>query len=106
VLWVVAVIFDLAFGAGCPAWFIGAFIPADAGPAKPLHLAMSKPQPTWSGPPPRPLAGYVSCSRRSNCALTATMTVLSDIRMAPTAGESTIPTDARTPAASGIARML
>ena len=36
----------------------------------------------------------------------ATMTVLADINIAPTAGESTTPRDARTPAASGIATTL
>jgi hypothetical protein len=38
--------------------------------------------------------------------LIATITVLSDISTAPTAGDSTIPFYASTPAASGIARML
>ena len=45
-------------------------------------------------------------ARRSNCALMATITVLSDIRMAPTAGESKMPTGASTPAASGSATTL
>jgi hypothetical protein len=34
------------------------------------------------------------------------MTVLSDISTAPTAGDNTMPRDASTPAASGIATML
>ena len=46
------------------------------------------------------------CTRRSSCALMATMTVLRDIRSAPTAGESTKPTEASTPAASGSAITL
>src|SRR5690606_26294229 len=45
-------------------------------------------------------------SRRSGCALMATMMVLSDMSTAPAAGESTMPRDASTPAASGIATML
>ncbi len=47
-----------------------------------------------------------SLARRRSCALTATTTVLSDISTAPTAGDSTIPFDASTPAASGMARIL
>ena len=47
-----------------------------------------------------------AADRRSNCAFTATMTVLSDMSTAPTAGESTIPHGARTPAASGMATLL
>src|SRR5690606_13152032 len=47
-----------------------------------------------------------SVRRRSSCALMATITVESDIRIAPTAGASTIPFPASTPAASGIATML
>jgi len=43
---------------------------------------------------------------RSSCALRATTTVLSDIRIAPTAGCNTIPHGASTPAASGMATML
>ena len=45
-------------------------------------------------------------ARRSSCALTATMTVLADIRTAANAGGRRIPCAARTPAASGIATML
>ena len=45
-------------------------------------------------------------SRRSNCALSATTMVETLIRTAPTAGGSTKPTEARMPAASGMARML
>ncbi len=45
-------------------------------------------------------------TRRSSCAFTATTTVLKDMRIAPTAGFSTIPHGASTPAASGIAAML
>ncbi len=44
--------------------------------------------------------------RRSSCAFTATMIVLSDMSTAPTAGLSTTPQCSRTPAASGIATML
>ncbi len=44
--------------------------------------------------------------RRSSCALMATITVLSDISAAPTAGDSTKPQRARSPAASGMATML
>jgi hypothetical protein len=44
--------------------------------------------------------------RLSNCALTATITVLSDMSTAPMAGDSRIPARASTPAASGIATML
>ena len=44
--------------------------------------------------------------RRSSWAFTATITVLRDISTAPTAGESTMPCPASTPAASGIATML
>ena len=43
---------------------------------------------------------------RSSWALTATMMVLSDISKAPTAGESRMPSGARTPAASGRAMTL
>jgi hypothetical protein len=52
----------------------------------------------------RPRAHNVS--RRSNWAFRATTTVLKDMRIAPTAGLSTIPHGASTPAASGIAAML
>ena len=52
------------------------------------------------------LARGHSFARRSSCALTATMMVLSDISTAPTAGDSTTPHGASTPAASGIATML
>src|SRR5690606_6117885 len=45
-------------------------------------------------------------TRRSSCAFTATITVLADIRIAPTAGCSRTPWLASTPAASGIATML
>ena len=38
--------------------------------------------------------------RRNNCALTATITVLSDISTAPIAGDRRIPARASTPAAS------
>jgi hypothetical protein len=41
-----------------------------------------------------------------NRELIATMTVLTDIRIAPTAGVSTIPNGYRMPAASGIATVL
>ena len=60
------------------------------------------------GGSPTPTAGAdaQSVSRRSSCALTATMIVLSDMSTAPTAGERTIPHGASTPAASGIATML
>ena len=44
--------------------------------------------------------------RRNNWALIATMMVLRDISNAPTAGESRIPAQARTPAASGNATTL
>lgn len=47
-----------------------------------------------------------SRTRRRSCAFTATMTVLSDISTAPTAGWSTMPYGASTPAASGMATML
>ena len=47
-----------------------------------------------------------SCALRRSCALIATITVLADINTAPTAGESTKPSGARTPAASGMAKML
>lgn len=42
----------------------------------------------------------------SNCAFIATTTVDTDIKIAPTAGESTIPAPYRTPAARGIANTL
>ena len=42
----------------------------------------------------------------SDKALTATMTVLNDIKMAPMAGLKTMPTGARIPAANGMAMML
>src|SRR6266545_309622 len=45
-------------------------------------------------------------SRRSSCAFRATTTVLADIRSAPTAGASRMPSEARAPAASGIATTL
>lgn len=45
-------------------------------------------------------------TRRSSCALIATMMVLTDISTAPTAGASTSPKGANTPAASGMAAML
>jgi hypothetical protein len=44
--------------------------------------------------------------RRNNWAFTATITVLRDIKMAPTAGESRNPKGARMPAASGKATTL
>ena len=47
-----------------------------------------------------------SRTRRSSCALMATMIVLSDISTAPTAGLSTTPCRCSTPAASGMATML
>jgi len=47
-----------------------------------------------------------SGARRSSCALMATITVLADMRIAAIAGESTMPRDASTPAASGMATML
>ena len=43
---------------------------------------------------------------RSNCALSATTIVLTDISNAPTAGERRMPQPTNTPAASGIAMML
>lgn len=43
---------------------------------------------------------------RSSCAFSATMTVLADMRTAPTAGCRTMPHRESTPAASGIATML
>jgi len=49
---------------------------------------------------------FYSFARRSSCALIATITVLADIKTAPTAGESTNPHGARRPAASGMATML
>jgi hypothetical protein len=51
-------------------------------------------------------SGRQSRTRRSSCALIATMTVLADISTAPIAGDNTKPLDANTPAASGIATML
>src|SRR5215207_9248262 len=45
-------------------------------------------------------------ARRSSWALIATITVLSDMRTAPTAGDSRIPWLASTPAASGMAITL
>ena len=45
-------------------------------------------------------------ARRRSCALIATITVLSDMSTAPTAGDSTMPREASMPAASGIARIL
>jgi hypothetical protein len=45
-------------------------------------------------------------NRRSNWALMTTMIVLSNIKTAPIAAGSTMPHGARTPAASGIAKML
>lgn len=58
-------------------------------------------------PRPRPaIREHYSDVRRKSCALRATITVLADIRMAPTAGWSTMPHGASTPAASGIAAML
>lgn len=47
-----------------------------------------------------------SLVRRSSWALMATITVLADISTAPSAGDSTTPREAKTPAASGIATML
>ena len=47
-----------------------------------------------------------SRARRNSWALSATMTVLADMSTAPIAGDKTIPRDASTPAASGIATML
>ncbi len=44
--------------------------------------------------------------RRSSCALRATTTVEADIRMAPTAGASRMPTPYSTPAASGMPTTL
>ncbi len=48
----------------------------------------------------------VSAVRRSNCALSATMIVLTDISNAPTAGEIRMFHGASTPAASGSATTL
>ncbi len=45
-------------------------------------------------------------ARRSSCALSATMTVLADMSTAPSAGPSSTPHEARTPAARGIAITL
>jgi len=47
-----------------------------------------------------------SSALRSSCALMATMTVLADISTAPTAGDSTNPQRASSPAASGMAMTL
>src|SRR6266404_3766414 len=47
-----------------------------------------------------------SATRRSSWAFRATTTVLKDMRIAPTAGFSTIPHGSSTPAASGIATTL
>src|SRR5258705_10497268 len=44
--------------------------------------------------------------RRNSCALTATMTVLADIRTAANAGGRRTPCAARMPAAKGMATML
>ena len=44
--------------------------------------------------------------RRNNWAFNATITVLSDINNAPTAGDNNMPNGARTPAANGMAMML
>src|SRR5690606_7175875 len=55
------------------------------------------------GPPGAPEPPPHSRTRRSNCAFTATITVLADMRIAPTAGCSRMPWLASTPAASGIA---
>jgi ubiquinone/menaquinone biosynthesis C-methylase UbiE len=52
------------------------------------------------------VVGHHNAARRSSCALMATTTVLADMRTAPTAGCSTMPWPASTPAASGIAKML
>src|SRR5690606_10701376 len=59
----------------------------------------------WMLVPVAHTAPYSSV-RRSSCAFNATMTVLSDISTAPTAGCSRIPLPARMPAASGIAMTL
>lgn len=53
----------------------------------------------------RPRFDY-SFVRFSNCAFTATITVLADISTAPRAGVSKMPHAAITPAASGMAKML
>jgi hypothetical protein len=50
-------------------------------------------------------AGF-SFTRRSSCAFNATTIVEADIRTAPAAGESTMPAEERTPAASGMDAML
>ena len=55
---------------------------------------------------PDPCRGHHRSARRSSCALTATMIVLTDISTAPSAGGSTTPQGASTPAATGIATML
>lgn len=49
---------------------------------------------------------FARSNRRISWALTATITVLSDMNSAPSAGESRIPHGARTPAARGSATML
>ena len=57
-------------------------------------------------PEPRSSSRRYKRTRRSSCAFSATMIVLRDMNTAPTAGVSTMPHGASTPAASGIATML
>ena len=66
--------------------------------------AQAAPQPEEASGPSGERA--YSRSRRRSCALIATTIVLSDISTAPTAGVSTMPHGASTPAARGIATML
>jgi hypothetical protein len=51
-------------------------------------------------------ARFYNRTRHGSCALRATITVLRDINTAPTAAGNTMPHDASTLAASGIATML
>ena len=70
------------------------------------HLVLRSAFDAMSGDARAVRGGAYSRTRRSSCALIATMIVLSDMSTAPTAGERTIPHGARTPAASGMATML
>jgi hypothetical protein len=62
--------------------------------------------PTYPFDRPFPARPVHSRTPRSSWELIATTTVLSDIKIAPTAGGSTIPHGASTAAASGMATML
>lgn len=96
------------------------YVPSFAAPPAQRNGPAASPSAPGSGPgnkPPRfdlfvatwsvsAKASTYNCTRRSVCALIATMIVLNDISTAPMAGLSTTPSFSSTPAANGMATML